>query len=128
MHSPATVIARGPSRDPFDPTHSTVVPSTIEASDSEVRVTVRGPLESVRTPRNSGLPRVSSVLVLLKVMLNTASCGGVTSHRMKLASIPGTSTVQVKMRVSSGQATVAVGVDVNVAEYRIKNLIIIPRF
>ncbi len=99
-------MVRGPSRE-LAPSHSTVVPSTIEASDSEVRVAVRGPLESVRTPRNAGLPCVSSVVLISKVMLNIAPCGGVMSHRMKL---PG--RVQVKMTVSSGQATVGVNVSV----------------
>ena len=110
-NSPATVMVRGPSRE-LTPTHSTIVPSTMEASDSEVRVAVRGPLESVRTPRNAGVPRVSSVLMLslvLKVMLNVACCGGVTSHRMRLPGI-----VQVKVTVSPGQATGEV--DISVAE------------
>ncbi len=103
-------MVRGPSRE-FTPTHSTIVPSTVEASDSEVRVAVRFSLVSVRTPRNAGLPCVSSVLLVLKDMLNRAPCGGVTSHRMRLPGI-----VQVKVTVSSGQATVLVGVDVSVAE------------
>ncbi len=109
-NSPATVIVRGPSRE-FSPTHSTVVPSTMEASDSEVRVAVRGPLESVRTPRNAGLPCVSSVLLELNVILNkdTRPCASVAVHRMKL---PG--RVQVKVTVSSGQDTG--GVDIKVAE------------
>ena len=106
------MIVRGPSRE-LPPTHSTIVSSTVEASDSEVRVAVTiPPLESVRTPRNAGVPCVSSVLMLslvLKVMLNVACCGGVTSHRMRLPGI-----VQVKVTVSSGQATV--GVDISVAE------------
>ncbi len=110
-NSPATVMVRGPSRK-LPPTHSTIVPSTTEASDSEVRVAVRFSLESVRTPRNSGLPCVSSVLLELKVMLNpwscTMICSGVTSHRMALLG-----RVQMKVTVSSGQATV--GVDVSVA-------------
>ncbi len=102
-------MVRGPSLE-FSPTHSTIIPSTVEASDSEVRVAVSiPPLESVRTPRNAGLPRVLSVLLILKDMLNLWPCGGVTSHRMK---IPG--RVQVKVTVSSGQATG--GVDVSVAE------------
>ncbi len=64
-------MVRGPSRE-FTPTHSTIVPSTVEASDSEVRVVVRTipPLESVRIPRNAGLPRVLSVLLVSKVMVN----------------------------------------------------------
>ena len=108
-NSPATVIVRGPSRE-LTPTHSTIVPSTVEASDSEVRVAVSiAPLESVRTPRNAGLARVSSVLLVLKDILNRAPCGGVTSHRMR---VPG--RVQVKVTVSPGQATV--GMVVNVAE------------
>ncbi len=99
-------MVRGPSRE-LAPKHSTVVPSTIEASDSEVRVAVRGPLESVRTPRNAGVPCVSSVLLVVKVMLNIAPCSGVMSHRMKT---PG--RVQVKVTVSSGQATVGVNISV----------------
>ncbi len=83
-NSPATVMMRGPSCE-LAPTHSTMVPSTMEASDSEVRVAVRGPLESVRTPRNAGLPPVTSGMLMVdKVMLNIAPCGGVISHRMKL--------------------------------------------
>ncbi len=81
----------------------------MEATDSEVRVAVTiPPLESVRTPRNAGLPCVLSVLLVLKDMLNRAPCSGVMSHRMKL---PG--RVQVKVIVTSGQATV--GVDVSMA-------------
>ncbi len=92
------------------PHNSTIVPSTVEASDSEVRVAVSiPPLESVRTPRNAGLPCVSSVLLVSKVMVNTCSCGEVTVHRMRL---PG--RVQVKVTVSSGQATVEVDVSVAV--------------
>ncbi len=109
IHSPATAIVRGPSCEPSDPTHSTIVPSTTDASDSEVRVAVRFSLVSVRTPRNAGLPRMSSVLLVLKVMRNSWPCGGATVHRMAL---PG--RVQVKVTVSLGQATV--GVDVSVAE------------
>ncbi len=88
-----------------------MVPSTMEATDIEVRVAVRGPLELVRTPRNAGLPRVTSLslMVVPNDMLNRAPCGGMTSHRMKL---PG--RVQEKVTLSSGQATV--GVDVSVAE------------
>ncbi len=109
-NSPATVMVRGSSRE-LSPAHSTINPSTIEATDSEVRVAVTiPPLESVRTPRNAGLPSVSSVLLALKPILNTFPwpCGGVMSHRMK---IPGRE--QVKVIVSSGQATV--GLDVRVA-------------
>ncbi len=73
-NSPATVMVRGPSRE-LSPSHSTIVPSTVEASDSEVRVAVTiPPLESVRTPRNAGLPHVLSVLLVLKDMLNRAPC------------------------------------------------------
>ncbi len=109
-NSPATVIVRGPSRE-LSPTHSTIIPSTVEASDSEVRVAVRGPLESVKTPWNAGLPSVSSVLLELNVILNkdTRPCASVAVHRMKL---PG--RVQVKVTVSSGQDTG--GVDIKVAE------------
>ncbi len=111
-NSPATVMVEGPSRE-LTPTHSTIVPSTVEASDSEVRVAVTiSPPESVRTPRNAGVPHISSVLMLslvLKVMLNIACCGGVTSHRMRLPDI-----VQVKVTVSPGQATGEV--DISVAE------------
>ena len=103
-NSPATVIVRGPSRE-FSPTHSTVVPSTMEASDSEVRVAVRGPLESVRTPRNAGLPRVSLSLLIVKVKVNNSTLFSEATHRMKLPD-----RVQVKETVSSGQDTV--GVDV----------------
>ncbi len=106
-NSPATMMVRGPSRE-LSLKHSTMVPSTMEASDSEVRVAVKGPLVLVRVPRNTGLPCVVSVLLVVKVMLNTAPCGGVMSHRMTL---PG--RVQVKVIVSSGQATV--GVDISVA-------------
>ena len=113
VNSPATVMVRGPSLE-FSPSHNTIVPSTIEASDSEVRVAVRGPLESVRTPRNAGLPRVTSMLLVSKVMVNTCSCGEVTVHRMTL---PG--RVQVKVTVSSGQDTVEV--DVSVAAYKNKD-------
>ncbi len=97
-------MVRGPSRE-LAPKHSTMVPSTMEASDSEVRVTVRDPLMSVRTPRNAGVPCVTSVLLALKDMLNTAPSGGAMSHRMRL---PG--RVQVKVTMSSGQATVGMGV------------------
>ncbi len=107
-NSPATVIVRGPSRE-FSPTHSTIVPSTMEASDSEVRVAVRGPLESVRTPRNAGLPRVSSVLLVSNDMLNKDTWPCMALHCMKL---PG--RMQVKVTVSSGQATVEVDVRVAV--------------
>ncbi len=63
-------MVRGPSRE-LTPTHSTIVPSTVEASDSEVRVAVSiPPLESVRTPWNAGLPCVLSVLLALTDMLN----------------------------------------------------------
>ena len=104
-NSPATVMVTAPSRE-LAPKHSTTVPSTMEATDSEVRVAVSiSPLESVRTPRNAGLPRVLSVLLVLKVMLNISLCGGVMSHRIKT---PG--RVQVKMTVASGQATVEVDV------------------
>ena len=102
-----TVMVRGPSCE-LSPSHSTIVPSTMEASDSEVRVAVRGPLESVRTPRNAGSPPVSLILVLgIKLILNNSirPCGAAiaanTVHRMRL---PG--RVQVKVTVSSGQATV----------------------
>ncbi len=107
-NSPATVMVRGPSCE-LAPKHSTIVPSTMEASDSEVRVAVTiPPLESVRTPRNAGSPCVSLVL-LSTVTVNTCSCGEVTVHRMRL---PG--RVQVKVTVSPGQATG--GMDVSVAE------------
>ncbi len=107
-NSPATVMVRGPFRE-FSPTHSTIIPSTVEASDSEVRVAVSNPpLESLRIPRNAGSPRVSLILVLgIKVILNNSirPCDGLiaanTVHRMTL---PG--RVQVKVTVSSGQATV----------------------
>ena len=59
--------------------------STMEASDSEVRVAVSIPLlESVRTPRNAGVPCVLSVLLVLKAILNTWPCGGVMSHSTTL--------------------------------------------
>ena len=104
---PATVIVRGPSRE-LTPTHSTIVPSTVEASDSEARVAVSiPPLELVRTPRN--VPSVTSVLLVLNDMLIIFIFREMTSHRMK---IPG--RVQVKVTVSSGQATG--GVDISVAE------------
>ena len=105
-NSPATVMVRGPSRE-LSPSHSTIVPSTMEASDSEVRVAVTiSPLESVRTPRNAGSPRVSLLLLGIKLILNNSVrlCGFIaanTVHRMRL---PG--RVQVKVTVSSGQATV----------------------
>ena len=103
-NSPATVMVRGPSCE-LSPSHSTIVPSTAEASDSEVRVAVTiPPLESVRIPRNAGVPCVLSMLLALKAMLNIASCSGVMSHRIML---PG--RVQVKVTVSSGQATVGLG-------------------
>ncbi len=102
-------MVRGPSCE-LTPTHSTIVPSTVEASDSEVRMAVSILLlESVRTPRNAGLPRVSSLFTEIKVMLNIAPCGGMMSHRMKLLS-----RVQVKVTVSSGQDTIER--DVSVAE------------
>ncbi len=107
-NSPATVMVRGPSRE-FSPTHSTIKPSTMEVSDSEVRVAVRGPLESVRTPRNAGLPRVSSVLLTVKSILNNCTWPCEAIHRMRL---PG--RVQVKVTVSSGQATVELDVKVAV--------------
>ena len=103
------MIVRGPSRE-LSPSHNTIVPSTMEASDSETRLAVTiPPLESVKTLRNAGLPCVTSVLLVSTVMVNTCSCGEVTIHRMRL---PG--RVQVKVTVSSGQATVEV--DVSVAE------------
>ncbi len=110
-NSPAIVIVRGPTNElMLSPKHSTIIPSTVEATDNEVRVEVTlPPLLGVRTPRNAGLPCVSSVLLPLIFMLNKAwPCGEVALHCMML---PG--RVQVKMTVSSGQATV--GVDVRVA-------------
>ncbi len=69
------------------------------------------PLESVRTPRNAGLPSIFSVLLVLKPILNIFPwpCGGVMSHTK--TTLP--DRVQLKVTVSSGQATV--GVDVRVA-------------
>ncbi len=67
------MIVRGPSCE-LAPSHNTIVPSTMEASDSEVRVAVSIPLlESVRTPRNAGLPSVTATFTLpvnIKVNLN----------------------------------------------------------
>ena len=101
------MIVRGSSRE-LSPSHSTIVPFTAEASDSEVRVAVTiPPLESVRTPRNAGVPCVLSVLLVLMVKMYLTLCGRVMLHRTKL---PG--RVQVKVTVSSGQATV--GVDMSV--------------
>ena len=96
-NSPATVMVRGPSRE-LSPTQSTIIPSTMEASDSDVRVAVSIPLlESVRTPQNAGLPRVSSVLLTVKSILNNCTWPCEAIHRMRL---PG--RVQVKVTVSSG--------------------------
>ncbi len=107
-NSPATVMVRGPSCE-LTPSHSTIIPSTMEASDSELRVAVSiPPLESVRTPRNAGLPCVSPVLLVDNDMLNKDTRPWMAVHRMTL---PG--RVQVKVTVSLGQATG--GVDVRVA-------------
>ncbi len=79
-------MVRGPSTE-STPVQITIVPSTVEAPVSEVRVAVAiPPLVSMRAPRNAGLPCVTSVVLLDKVMLNRAieyPCGGVMSQRMK---------------------------------------------
>ena len=113
-------MVRGPSRE-LSPTHSTTVPSTVEALDSEVRVAVSiPPLELVRSPRNAGSPCISLSLLGVKLILNNSirPCGAAiaanTIHRMRL---PG--RVQVKVTVSSGQATVE-GAVVSVAVKHVK--------
>ncbi len=80
-------MVRGPSTE-SPPVQVTVVPSTVEAPVSEVRGAVAIPLlVSVRTPRNAGIPCVTSVVLLDKVMLNRPikdPCGRVMSQRMRL--------------------------------------------
>ncbi len=103
-------MVRGPSTE-SPPVQVTIVPSTVEATSSEVRVAVAiPPLVSVRTPRNAGLPCVTSVVLLDKDMLNRAiedPCGGVMSQRMRLPD-----KVHVKDTGSSGQNTLELGVRV----------------
>ncbi len=99
-------MVRGPCRE-LSPKHSTIIPSTVEASDSEVRVAVRGPLESARTPRKANVSETG--LLILKVTLSTWFCGVVILHRMKELVL---GRVHVTVTVSSGQATMVESVKV----------------